>query len=104
MDEPTSVLTPQEVDILFKTLRQLSEEGTAILYISHKLEEIRALCNHATILRLGKNVGECVPEETSAREMAELMVGTALHTPEKRADKDGEVVLEINDLSVASPN
>ncbi|MCL4170772.1 UNVERIFIED_CONTAM: hypothetical protein GTU68_043949, partial [Idotea baltica] len=53
MDEPTSVLTPQEVDILFETLRKLSAEGTAILYISHKLEEIRTLCDHATILRLG---------------------------------------------------
>ncbi len=104
MDEPTSVLTPQEVDILFTTLRQLSDEGTAILYISHKLEEIRALCNHATILRLGKNVGECVPEETTAREMAELMVGDTLHTPEKRADKGGDVILEINGLSVPSQN
>ena len=75
MDEPTSVLTPQEVDILFETLRKLKAEGTSILYISHKLEEIRALCDHATILRLGKNVGECVPAETSARQMAELMVG-----------------------------
>ena len=61
MDEPTSVLTPQEVEILFETLRKLKSEGTSILYISHKLEEIRALCDHATILRLGKNVGECVP-------------------------------------------
>ena len=61
MDEPTSVLTPQEVEILFKTLRQLSAEGTAILYISHKLEEIRSLCDAATILRLGKVVGECDP-------------------------------------------
>jgi ABC-type uncharacterized transport system ATPase subunit len=57
MDEPTSVLTPQEVEILFHTLRKLSAEGTAILYISHKLEEIRTLCDAATILRLGKVVG-----------------------------------------------
>ncbi|MDG1739197.1 MAG: ABC transporter ATP-binding protein [Paracoccaceae bacterium] len=104
MDEPTSVLTPQEVEILFTTLRQLSQEGTAILYISHKLEEIRSLCDHATILRLGKNVGECVPSETSARDMAEMMVGSTLHTPERKADKGGDVVLEIKDLSVASPN
>ena len=54
MDEPTSVLTPQEVNILFETLRKLSAEGTAILYISHKLEEIRTLCDAATILRGGK--------------------------------------------------
>ena len=57
MDEPTSVLTPQEVEILFATLRKLKAEGTSILYISHKLEEIRALCDEATILRLGKKVG-----------------------------------------------
>ena len=63
MDEPTSVLTPQEVEILFKTLRQLSAEGTAILYISHKLEEIRSLCDEATILRRGKVVATCTPRE-----------------------------------------
>lgn len=56
MDEPTSVLTPQEVDILFRTLRKLSSEGTSILYISHKLEEIRALCDEATILRGGRKI------------------------------------------------
>jgi len=104
MDEPTSVLTPQEVEILFKTLEQLSEEGTAILYISHKLEEIRALCDNATILRLGKNVGECIPSETSARDMAEMMVGSTLHTPERDKQISGDVVLEIAGLSAASGN
>ena len=104
MDEPTSVLTPQEVEILFKTLRKLSEEGTAILYISHKLEEIRALCDHATVLRLGKNVGECVPAETSARDMAELMVGTALKTPTRAGRDMGDVALEIVALDAKSPS
>ncbi|MBL3701689.1 ATP-binding cassette domain-containing protein [Sulfitobacter sp. BDSS02] len=104
MDEPTSVLTPQEVEILFKTLRKLSEEGTAILYISHKLEEIRALCDHATVLRLGKNVGECVPSETSARDMAELMVGTALKTPTRAGRDMGDVALEIVALDAKSPS
>lgn len=103
MDEPTSVLTPQEVDILFKTLRKLKSEGTAILYISHKLEEIRALCDRATVLRLGRNVGECVPAETSARDMAELMVGTALQTPERAGRDLGEVALDISGLSVPAP-
>ncbi len=103
MDEPTSVLTPQEVEILFKTLRQLSSEGTAILYISHKLEEIRALCDEATILRRGKVVATCTPRERTAREMAELMVGTVL-TPPARADKaKGAVALEVTGLSVNSP-
>ncbi|MFC3613670.1 ABC transporter ATP-binding protein [Lutimaribacter marinistellae] len=104
MDEPTSVLTPQEVDILFETLRKLREEGTSILYISHKLEEIRALCDHATILRLGKNVGECDPRETSARDMAEMMVGSALKTPERAGRSFGEVALAVAGLSVRSPS
>jgi len=104
MDEPTSVLTPQEVEILFKTLRKLTAEGVAILYISHKLEEIRALCETATILRLGKNVGTCTPSEVSAREMAELMVGSQLHVPERVGGDMGPVLLELNDLSVKSPS
>ena len=104
MDEPTSVLTPQEVEILFQTLRKLQSEGTSILYISHKLEEIRALCDHATVLRLGENVGECTPAETSAREMAELMVGDTLQTPQRSGRELGEVALDISGLSVSSPS
>ena len=104
MDEPTSVLTPQEVDILFKTLRKLSAEGTAILYISHKLEEIRALCENATVLRLGQVVGTCDPRETSARDMAELMVGSALLVPERAARPTGETVLSLQGLSVKAPH
>lgn len=103
MDEPTSVLTPQEVDILFKTLRQLSREGTAILYISHKLEEIRALCDEATILRRGMVVATCTPRERTAREMAELMVGTVLTPPARLGRAKGEVALDVQGLSVASP-
>jgi len=106
MDEPTSVLTPQEVDILFKTLRQLAAEGTAILYISHKLEEIRALCDEATILRRGRVVGTCTPRERSARDMAEMMVGAVLTPPERGAKKDwgdNHPALEITNLSVESP-
>lgn len=104
MDEPTSVLTPQEVDILFETLRKLSAEGTAILYISHKLEEIRTLCDTATILRLGKVVGTCTPRETTARDMAEMMVGSALKTPEPSDRPLGEVALSVTGLSVESPS
>ena len=104
MDEPTSVLTPQEVEILFQTLRKLTSEGVAILYISHKLEEIRTLCDHATILRLGKNVGSCVPRDTSAREMAELMVGSTLHTPQKSGRTLGDVILALNGLNAPSPS
>jgi len=104
MDEPTSVLTPQEVNILFGTLRKLAAEGTSILYISHKLEEIRALCDHATILRHGKVVGTCEPRATSARAMAEMMVGSSLKTPSRVPGEKGPVALEVTGLSVASPN
>ena len=104
MDEPTSVLTPQEVDILFETLRKLSAEGTAILYISHKLEEIRALCDRATILRLGKRVGDAIPKECSARDLAEMMVGSELKSPERDRHPKGEVRLRVAGLSMASAN
>ena len=104
MDEPTSVLTPQEVDILFETLRKLSAEGTAILYISHKLEEIRTLCDAATVLRMGKVVGKCDPKVETARTMAEMMVGGTLHTPERAAREMGDVILALNSVSAASPS
>lgn len=99
MDEPTSVLTPQEVDILFATLRKLRDEGTAILYISHKLEEIRALCDSATILRLGKVVATCDPREKSARELAEMMVGKTLQQTKSAGKAHGDPVLELRGLS-----
>ena len=104
MDEPTSVLTPQEVEILFETLRKLASEGTSILYISHKLEEIRSLCDNATVLRLGQVVGECDPRTTSARDMAELMVGVALHVPEKSDKPLGDVALKLAGLSAKAPH
>ena len=103
MDEPTSVLTPQEVGILFETLRKLSREGTAILYISHKLEEIRDLCDSATILRQGRVVATCDPREHSARELAELMVGEILQAPERTSANMGEVVLDVSGLSLPAP-
>jgi simple sugar transport system ATP-binding protein len=102
MDEPTSVLTPQEVDILFATLRKLASEGTAILYISHKLKEIRSLCDAATILRGGKVVGACDPRQASAAELAERMVGAKLVAPEASGRVPGEVLLEVRELSLPS--
>src|SRR5690349_4473819 len=78
MDEPTSVLTPQEVDQLFVVLRQLAKEGCSILYISHKLHEIKALCDTATILRGGRVVDTCDPKQETSRSMAEKMIGTNL--------------------------
>lgn len=103
MDEPTSVLTPQEVEVLFRTLRQLRDEGRSILYISHKLEEIRALCDHATVLRRGRVVGECVPAQVSARDMAEMMVGAALTAPQRHDRAPGPLRLQLRGVSTPSP-
>lgn len=102
MDEPTSVLTPQEVEILFETLRKLSSEGCSILYISHKLEEIRALCDKATVLRGGKVVGSCDPRHETAKSLAEMMIGTTLAMPEATARETGEERLVVEHLSAAS--
>jgi ABC-type uncharacterized transport system ATPase subunit len=78
MDEPTSVLTPQAVEKLFGTLRQLSSEGCSILYISHKLHEIKALCQGATVMRAGRVTGHCDPRQESPHSMAKMMVGADL--------------------------
>jgi len=102
MDEPTSVLTPQEVEVLFKTLRQLKSEGTSILYISHKLEEIRALCDTATILRHGEKVATCIPVATTAREMAEMMVGASFANPIKAKREMGDTILSLKNVSASS--
>ncbi|HEY6135665.1 MAG TPA: ATP-binding cassette domain-containing protein, partial [Rubrivivax sp.] len=75
LDEPTSVLTPQAVEKLFVTLRQLADGGCSILYISHKLDEIRALCHHCTVLRGGKVTGEVDPTKESNASLSRLMIG-----------------------------
>src|ERR1044072_493618 len=75
LDDPTSVLTPQDAEQLFRTLRVLRKEGRAILYISHKLEEVRALCDTATILRGGKVIATCDPRAETAQSLASMMVG-----------------------------
>lgn len=106
MDEPTSVLTPQEAEQLFKTLRRLASEGCSILYISHKLDEIRALCQRATILRQGKVVATCDPTKETAASLASMMIGTDLKRPEQRsrdADLKGKLRLKVQGLSLASP-
>ena len=102
MDEPTSVLTPQEVETLFETLRRLAGEGCSILYISHKLEEIRALCDRATVLRGGKVVASCTPKAETARSLAEMMLGETLSAPATDRRMPGEVRLRLNGLSVES--
>ena len=103
MDEPTSVLTPQEADGLFETLRQLAAEGCAILYISHKLEEVRALCSRATVLRAGRVVAECDPRDESARSLAEMMIGTELTAAQQSGGaRTGEARLVVDRLSHAA--
>lgn len=103
MDEPTSVLTPQAVKKLFETLRQLAAEGCSILYISHKLDEIQALCHTATVLRGGKLSGECIPAQETPQSMARLMIGKELpHCRHGAAQADGEVRLSLAGLSHAS--
>ncbi len=104
MDEPTSVLTPQEVEKLFATLRRLAAEGCAILYISHKLDEIRALCERATIMRLGRVVAECDPRQESAKHLAELMIGASLKAPihDRRLDEAAAVRIAVRNLSLKS--
>lgn len=101
MDEPTSVLTPQEVEQLFVVLRQLASEGCSILYISHKLHEIKALCDTATILRGGKLVDTCDPKVETSRSMAEKMIGAGLKDIVKAPGRDfGAEKLVVSGLSV----
>lgn len=102
MDEPTSVLTPQEVGTLFETLNKLAQEGTSILYISHKLEEIKTLCDHATILRHGRVIDTCIPARETAKSMAEKMVGMELTAPVVRPFHPGATVLEVHNLWMPS--
>ncbi|SLN75996.1 ABC transporter ATP-binding protein [Oceanibacterium hippocampi] len=102
MDEPTSVLTPQETELLFDTLRALAREGCSILYISHKLEEIRALCESATVLRGGRVVATCDPRNETAKSLAEMMIGSELAAPPARDTVPGEVRLAVNGLTRAS--
>ncbi|WP_211365815.1 ABC transporter ATP-binding protein [Litorivicinus lipolyticus] len=103
MDEPTSVLTPQEVERLFETLNRLRSEGCSVLYISHKLDEVKTLCDHATILRGGRVVAHCQPAQESAASMAELMLGERLVPAQRAQSADaGPVRLRADGLELAS--
>lgn len=106
LDEPTSVLPPQHVRSLFDALRKLQADGVAILYISHKLEEINELCDTATILRGGKVTGTVDPNEKTARELATLMIGRNIphiHPREHQADRT-RPALTITGLSARNPD
>ncbi|HVE48369.1 MAG TPA: ABC transporter ATP-binding protein [Casimicrobiaceae bacterium] len=102
MDEPTSVLTPQAVTTLFATLRKLAGEGRSILYISHKLDEIRALCHRATVLRGGRVTGTCDPRRESSASLARMMIGGELPEARHRANVPGEDRLVVDRLSLPS--
>jgi ABC-type uncharacterized transport system ATPase subunit len=106
MDEPTSVLTPQEVGRLFVTLRRLAAEGCSILYISHKLEEVRTLCSAATVMRLGRNVARVAPSERTVKELAEIMISAELRAPTPRPARGGDAPpqLVLDRLTVRSPS
>lgn len=95
LDEPTSVLTPQAVQRLFKTLKKLASEGVSIVFISHKLDEIRELADRCTVLRAGTVVDTVVPSEKTEEELARLMIGAEPPKLEQRAGNPGEPALEL---------
>ena len=100
LDEPTSVLTPQAVDKLFVTLRQLASEGCSILYISHKLDEIRALCHHCTVLRGGRVTGEVDPTQETNASLSRLMIGAEPPPLRHAQAQPGEAVLSVRGLTL----
>ncbi|MEE9320029.1 MAG: ABC transporter ATP-binding protein [Granulosicoccus sp.] len=105
MDEPTSVLTPQEVAGLFETLARLAGEGMAILYISHKLEEIRQICHEATILRQGRRVAVADPTVETARGLAALMMGDDVPVVHRQKNTvRNTVLLQLQHLSLVAPD
>jgi general nucleoside transport system ATP-binding protein len=101
LDEPTAVLTPQEADQLFIVLERLKAEGRAILYISHKLEEVKRLCDTATILRGGKKVDTCNPKVETAASLARMMVGADIKEVKAAGARKTTIPrLVVNDLSL----
>ena len=103
LDEPTSVLTPQEADRLFETLAKLRAEGRSVLYISHRLEEVQRICDRATVLRHGRVTGACDPRRETPASLARMMVGADVAEVSKAAgDKLGDVALETRSLNAAA--
>ena len=102
LDEPTSVLTPQAVEKLFVVLKKLASEGCSILYISHKLHEIRELCNACTVLRGGQVTGVCDPRQESNASLSRLMIGAEPPALKVRALNAGAAVLQVAGLTLAS--
>ena len=104
MDEPTSVLTPQEVERLFAVIRQVAAGGCAVLYISHKLGEVGALCHRATVLRAGRVVATCDPARETQASLARLMIGAAPILPDRRPPAPGAIRLAVERLDHPAPS
>lgn len=100
LDEPTSVLTPQAVDKLFDVLQKIASEGCSILYISHKLNEIRQLCSSCTVLRGGRVTGFCNPQFESNDSLSRMMIGAEVPTLVKTPNTGGHLALRVRDLSL----
>jgi simple sugar transport system ATP-binding protein len=99
LDEPTAVLTPQECESLFATIRRMAEEGRTVIFISHKLHEVKAVSDRVTVLRAGKAIATVSTEEATPRSLAALMVGREVETVRRRPHEErGEVVLEVEEL------
>lgn len=103
LDEPTAVLVPQEVDDLFDSIRDLTGRGETVIFISHKLEEVLSIADTITVMRAGETVGTTTPDQVDARQLAEMMIGSELPSPQTRESTvQEEVLLEVSDLSLRS--
>lgn len=101
LDEPTAVLVPQEVDALFDNLRELKSEGLSVIFISHKLGEVLSVADDITVIRRGTTVGTAIPSETTPRQLAELMVGSELPTPETaESTVTDRAMIEVKELKL----
>nr|WP_202122377.1 ABC transporter ATP-binding protein [Streptomyces sp. BA2] len=101
LDEPTAVLVPQEVDALFDNLRELKSEGLSVIFISHKLGEVLSVADDITVIRRGTTVGTAIPSETTPRQLAELMVGSELPTPETaESTVTDRAMIEVSELKL----
>ena len=101
LDEPTAVLVPQEVDELFDSIRDLKSEGVTIIFISHKLDEVLSIADRITVMRDGRTVGTTSPDLVDSRQLAEMMIGSELPSPETRdSTVQDRVLLEVEDLSL----
>ncbi len=104
MDEPTAVLTPQEVDELFKIMHTMIEQGKSIIFITHKLGEVMEIADRITVIRGGKVVGSTTPAESDLNDLASMMVGRDVNlVVEKEESKPGDVVLNVENLKVLDP-